>query len=55
MISYVRLNVETLEFKWIFEGDNAVDLIKLLASLENNTVLTKKSIKMFIEFMWSHY
>ena len=51
----MRLNVETLEFNWIFEEGNALNLIKLLASLENNAVLTKKSIKMFIKFMWKDY
>ena len=49
------MNVETLEFNWIFTENNAELLINLLADLENNTVLIKKSIKTFIEYMWSHY
>ena len=51
----VRLNIEALEFNWIFEGNNAADLIRLLAGLKSNTVFTKKSIKMFIDFMWNEY
>ena len=49
----LRLNIEALEFNWIFENNNAENLIELLAGLkDNNKVLTKKSIKMFIDFMW---
>ena len=50
-----RVNVEALEFDWIFKNDNAERLIGVLANLDNMQVLTSKPIKMFIDFMWSHY
>jgi len=50
-----RVNIEALEFDWIFKNDNAESLIGVLANLDNMQVLTTKPIKMFIDFMWSHY
>jgi hypothetical protein len=40
---------------WIFTGDNAKILLSMLASQANNSVLTKKSIRIFVDLMWSKY
>jgi hypothetical protein len=50
----VRLQVETLDFDWIFKKNNAKTLIKLLGE-EDSEIFLSKSIKVFIEFMWTYY
>ena len=40
---------------WIFEGDNAKLLLHMLATQANNSALTKKSIRIFVDLMWSKY
>lgn len=40
---------------WIFTGDNAKILLSMLASQANNSALTKKSIRIFVDLMWSKY
>jgi hypothetical protein len=49
------VQIEALDLDWIFNGDNAKILLKILASDANNAVLTKKTIKIFIDLMWSKY
>jgi len=39
---------------WIFLNDNAQQVLTMLGAA-NPTVLKKKSIKHFINLMWSHY
>jgi hypothetical protein len=50
-----RVQIEALDIDWIFTDDNAKILLDLLASEASNTVLTKKTITVFIDLMWSHY
>lgn len=50
-----RVQIEALDLDWLFIGDNAKILLKILASEANNSALTKKSIKIFIDLMWSKY
>jgi hypothetical protein len=40
---------------WVFNGDNANTLLECLANDANSAVLTKKSIRIFIDLMWSKY
>ena len=40
---------------WIFFEDNAKILLEILADTTNERVLTKKSIRIFINFMWKYY
>tara|TARA_B110000285_G_C15009741_1_gene555773 strand:- start:11 stop:247 length:237 start_codon:yes stop_codon:yes gene_type:complete len=40
---------------WIFEGKNAETLLSLLATEANDQCLTKKSIKTFVDLMWTYY
>jgi hypothetical protein len=47
-----RVSVEACEFDWLFEGDNVETLITILARSANPEVLTTKTIKMFIHYMW---
>jgi len=50
-----RVQISALDFDWIFQENNAETLLSLLASDANNEVLTKRSIKIFIDLMWGHY
>jgi hypothetical protein len=51
-----RVSVEACEFDWLFEGDNVETLITILCKSANPEVLTTKTIKMFIKYMWeTHY
>jgi len=51
-----RVSVEACEFDWLFEGDNVETLITILVKTANPEVLTTKTIKMFIKYMWeTHY
>lgn len=51
-----RVSVEVCEFDWLFEGDNVETLITILCKSANPEVLTTKTIKMFIKYMWDiHY
>ena len=50
-----RVQIEALDLDWIFQGDNAKTLLKILASDANNAALTKKTIKIFVDLMWSKY
>lgn len=54
-IALKRVQIEALDFDWVFSGDNAKILLSVLASDANNQALTKSSIKTFVELMWSHF
>ena len=40
---------------WIFFEDNAKTLLEILSESSNEKVLTQKSIRIFINFMWKYY
>lgn len=50
-----RVQLEALDFDWIFDEDNAKVLLKLLATEANNMALVKKSIMIFVDLMWSKF
>ena len=50
-----RVQIECLDLDWIFDGDNAKILLSVLASEANNSALTKKSIRIFVDLMWGKY
>lgn len=50
-----RVKIQALDFDWLFEGENAKSLLTLLSTEANNACLTKKSIKTFVDLMWSYY
>ena len=50
-----RVQIEALDMDWIFTGDNAKILLNMLATEANNSALTKKSIRIFVDLMWSKY
>lgn len=50
-----RVKLEALDFDWLFDGDNAQTLLRLLATEANNQCLTKKSIKIFVDLMWTKF
>ena len=50
-----RVQIECLDLDWVFDGDNSKILLSVLASEANNAALTKKSIRIFVDLMWSKY
>ena len=50
-----RVSVECLDMEWVFYNDNANKLLGMLASNSNPKVLTRKSIRIFVNLMWSYY
>ena len=50
-----RVSVESLDMEWVFYNDNANKLLGMLASDANPKVLTRKSIRIYINLMWSYY
>ena len=50
-----RVQVEALDFDWIFQEGNCKTLLNLLAEEANNSALTTKTIRIFVAFMWSYY
>jgi hypothetical protein len=54
-LGLMKVQIEAIDFDWIFYGDNAERLIGLLAEDAVDSVFTKKSIRMFISIMWENY
>ena len=50
-----RVSVECLDMEWVFFNDNAKKLLNILAGHANPKVLTKKSIKIFVNFIWTQH
>lgn len=50
-----RVTVEALDFDWIFECENAKTLLAILANDASDLALTRRSIRIFIQLMWSKY
>jgi hypothetical protein len=50
-----KVGVKALDLDWIFVGDNAKNLLSLLASDADPAILSKKSMRIFIEVMWEYY
>ena len=44
----LRVSVEILEFDFIFEHDNAKELLELLAKYGSSSLLYKKGFRIFI-------
>ena len=47
--------VQSLDFDWIFEGDNTERLIELLHREANDEVFNQFSIQVFLDLLWEHY
>jgi len=50
-----RIMVQSLDFDWIFEGDNTERLIELLHREANDEVFNQFSIQVFLDLLWEHY
>lgn len=53
--NYKRVNIEAVDFDWIFKGDNARSFIFLLSEQSRSKLFIQKTIRVFIELMWSEY
>ena len=49
------MSIEALDFDWLFQNDNCKTLLEVLANDANSIVLTRHSIKVFVELMWEYY
>ena len=47
-----RVLIRVIDFDFLFQNDNSVTLIQILAGLESNKILTRSSIKAFVGLMW---
>ena len=48
-----KISLEALDFDWIFDGENAKNLIGLLSNYASSKKLfVQKPIQIFIELMW---
>jgi len=50
-----RVSIEALDFDWLFVNDNCKTMLEILANDANSMVLTRHSIKIFVELMWEYY
>ena len=48
-----RVSVECLDMEWVFFNDNAKKLLVILSANANPKVLTKKSIRIFVNLVWT--
>ena len=54
-VPFRRITVQSLDFDWIFEGDNTFRLIDLLHREANDEVFNQFSIQVFLDLLWEHY
>jgi len=47
-----RVELQALEFDWIFEGEGATNFIKKLANTDNDDIFAITSIRIIIMFLW---
>jgi hypothetical protein len=52
---FKRVKVEIIDLDWIFQGQNAKILIKLLADQNNSKIYVQRTINLFVSFMWKFY
>jgi hypothetical protein len=48
-----RVELEAVEFDWIFKGEMAIDFIQHLATTENDALFSISTIRIIIMFLWS--
>ena len=49
-----KIEVQALDFDWIFTGDNTIKFIRLLDLDAADEMYDQYSIKIFIQLMWDH-
>ena len=49
-----KIEVQALDFDWIFNGDNTIKFIRLLDLEAADEMYEQYSIKIFIQLMWDH-
>lgn len=50
-----RVEVQALEFDWIFYGKDSSAFIERLAETENDNLFTINTVRIIITFMWQKY
>lgn len=46
--NYSRINIQALDFDWIFEEDNAETFLEILTDLDSSSIYSRKSIQIMI-------
>lgn len=50
-----QVEVKLLDFNWVFIGDNAARLLRVLSTTENDSIFAQAQIRVFVDFMWQGY
>ena len=50
-----RVQVQAIDMDWLFEKNNAEDLIEIISKCQSTDALTKKPIKLFVNMMWTRF
>lgn len=50
-----QVEAKVLDFNWVFTGDNAERLVKILAKTENDQIFATEQIRVFVDFMWDGF
>lgn len=50
-----QVEAKILDFNWVFVGDNAARLTKILAETDNDEIFATAQIRVFVDFMWQGY
>ena len=50
-----RIKIEAIDFDWIFTGDNAKNMVNILADNASTKLLVQKSVRVFIHLIWKQF
>lgn len=50
-----QIEAKILDFNWVFIGDNAGRLVKILSETDNDEIFATAQIRVFVDFMWQGY
>jgi len=50
-----RIEIEAIEYDWIFAGKDSQNFLKRLAATDNDNLFTINTIRVIILFFWTHY
>lgn len=48
-----RISVQALDFDWVFQGDNIIEVLEMLQNDADHELLDKKSITALIDMVWN--
>lgn len=51
----MKVNVEVIDFNFIFENDNVTSFLMMLAEQGSGEIFVQTSIKVFVNILWQDY